>query len=66
MDRSAKPLRLLRRRQIKERIPVSSTTIWRWERDGILPPPRIISGIPYQPEDVIDRLIAGERVGGAA
>lgn len=37
-------VRLLNKRQLKQLIPVSDMTIWRWERDGKLPKRLSIGG----------------------
>lgn len=38
---------------------VSRTTIWRWVRAGILPPPIRLGSTPIWPAEVIDALLAG-------
>ena len=34
--------RILRRKELSKRLGVSEVTIWRWERNGLLPPKRQI------------------------
>lgn len=49
--------KLINKQQLRSRIPVSETTIWRWERDGILKPVHI-AGRPFYRKADIDELVA--------
>jgi prophage regulatory protein len=44
---SEKPDRLINRRQLRQKIPTSDMTIWRWERQGIFPAHISINGRNY-------------------
>jgi predicted DNA-binding transcriptional regulator AlpA len=39
--------RLLNRRMLRQTIPASDMTIWRWERDGVFPQHLVINGRNY-------------------
>ena len=39
---------------------ISDMTVWRWRKEGILPPPTVIRGRNYWPASVIERLLQGE------
>lgn len=39
------PLRLYRPSRVAALFDVDQTTVWRWKRDGILPPPIEIAGV---------------------
>lgn len=57
--------RLLAARAVRERLgDVSDMTLWRWQRDGILPQPVKINGRNYWPESAIAAVVerAGQQV----
>ncbi len=41
--------RFLRTRNLSDLLGISRTTIWRWERDGVLPAARVIGGTAKRP-----------------
>ena len=45
-DVSSPPIseRLLNRQQLRNMVPASDMTIWRWQRDGKFPEPLLING----------------------
>lgn len=54
------PEKLINRQELRRRIPLSETTVWRWERQGILKPVRI-AGRPFYREADIAELVANGR-----
>ena len=46
-DNSEKPDRLINRRQLRQKIPTSDMTIWRWEQQGSFPAHISINGRNY-------------------
>jgi predicted DNA-binding transcriptional regulator AlpA len=49
---------LLPRRELRERIPVSDMTIWRWVRDGVFPKPVSINRRNYWRTEDIEAWLA--------
>lgn len=54
------PEKLINRQELRRRIPLSETTVWRWEQEGILKPVRI-AGRPFYRETDIAELVANGR-----
>lgn len=44
---STEDVQLIERRQLREIIPASNMTYWRWEKKGLLPKPVCIGGKRY-------------------
>ncbi|WP_198021982.1 helix-turn-helix transcriptional regulator [Algiphilus aromaticivorans] len=42
---------------------ISDMTVWRWRKDGFLPPPTVIRRRNYWPENVVQKLLQGEPAG---
>lgn len=53
--------RLLNRRQLRAKVPVSDMSIWRWRKAGIFPEPIKINGRCYWREDGVDRFMEDAR-----
>jgi predicted DNA-binding transcriptional regulator AlpA len=51
------PYRLYRTRRICELFDVDASTVWRWQRTGVLPPPIQVGGVKGWPEPVIQGLL---------
>jgi predicted DNA-binding transcriptional regulator AlpA len=49
--------RFMNRRQLRDRIPVSDMTIWRWMKAGIFPKPIKINGRNYWRSNEIDSFL---------
>ena len=58
--------RLLPRRELRNLVPVSDMTIWRWERDGQFPRHLSINGRNYWLRSEVLRWMAAQRSGSAA
>jgi len=58
--------RLLPRRELRNLVPVSDMTIWRWERDGQFPRHLSINGRNYWLRSEVCGWIAAQGRGGAA
>jgi len=59
-ERESQSWRLINRRQLRQLVPVSDMTIWRWIKAGIFPEPIKINGRNYWREDsVYEALAAG-------
>ena len=57
------PLKIIRPLRLAELLSVDPSTIWRWRRDGILPPPTQISDtVCGWPETKIAELIRSRRL----
>ena len=56
----AHPLRLYRVGRLAELFDVDRATIWRWSKDGTLPPPIEIGGIHGWTEQQVQTLLAGD------
>lgn len=58
-ETARKDRRLTTRRQLRERVPVSDMSIWRWIKAGIFPAPIKINGRCYWRSDEVDRFLEG-------
>ena len=56
----APPDQLIGRRHLRQTIPVSDMTIWRWERDGVFPRHISINGRNYWRRSDVDAWLAGQ------
>ena len=53
-------VRILRRRQLLQKLGISSTTLWQWVRDGKFPSPfDLAPGVPAWLEDTVDQHLLG-------
>ena len=55
------PLRLIRPSRLAELLDVNPSTIWRWRKAGILPPPSRVGGVEGWTEPVIQELLDQRR-----
>jgi predicted DNA-binding transcriptional regulator AlpA len=56
---SSSRVRLLRRRQVLQRLGVNTSTLFRWVRDKVFPEPMLLRpNYPVWPEDEVDAWIA--------
>lgn len=58
--RDAHPLRLFRPTRLARLLGVDASTIWRWRRDGVLPPPVEVGGITGWTEEQIREVLHKE------
>lgn len=45
---------LLTAKQVREKFNIGSTTLWRWEQEGVLKPRRLGRKVFYQESDIIN------------
>jgi predicted DNA-binding transcriptional regulator AlpA len=57
---SDNPLRLYRPSRLAALLDTDETTIWRWARDGVLPPPVQVAGIKGWTHEMIRKLLEVE------
>lgn len=55
------PERLIDTAEFRRRVPVSAITLWRWERDKVIPKARRFGQKKFWPESVVDRMVNGEK-----
>lgn len=58
------PLRLYRPSRVAALLDVDLATVWRWRRDGVLPPPVEIAGIKGWTSQQLSKLLRTDREGG--
>jgi predicted DNA-binding transcriptional regulator AlpA len=56
---SIEDVQLIERRQLREIIPASNMTYWRWMKRGLLPKPICIGGKQYWRRDKILKIASG-------
>jgi predicted DNA-binding transcriptional regulator AlpA len=63
MANQIRPDGLINRRRLRERVPVSDMTLWRWTQANAFPKPIILNGRRYWREREIDAWIAAKVAG---
>jgi predicted DNA-binding transcriptional regulator AlpA len=59
VDMELQGRRLINRKELRQRVPVSDMSIWRWMKAGIFPKPVKINRRNYWRSDEIDRFLEG-------
>lgn len=60
-DPDAHPLRLYRPRRLAHLLDVDESTVWRWRKSGVLPPPVEIGGVRGWTEAQLQAVFARRR-----